>query len=214
MSISPVRFGADTRIRLDEIRAPMSAYAKTAIAAAVGVALGLAATYFATLGDFPFGAARTGAWTVWPKAGAFDADPYTRAIVARKADSPLGNGEGLVFVAREDSDGAALDGACEYRVEGAMPVARMWTLSAYTPDGRLLRSDDGHGSASSAGVVRMAGGDTEIVVSPGARPGNWISVAPGRPFALALTLYDAAASPTITSLEGLAMPKIRKVACS
>ena len=50
-------------------------------------------------------------WTVWPKAGAFDADPYTRAIVARKADSPLGNGEGFVFVAREDSDGAALDGS-------------------------------------------------------------------------------------------------------
>lgn len=213
MSVSPIRFSADGRMRLDEIRAPVSAYAKTALAATVGVALGLAGTYFATHGDFPFGAAHTGPWTVWPKAGAFDADPYTRAIVARKADAPLGNGEGLVFVAREDSDGAPLDGACEYRIEGVMPVARVWTLSAYTPSGGLLRADDGHAVATSAGVVRTATGEADIVVSPGARPGNWISVPQGRPFALALTLYDAAASPTVTSLEGLAMPRIRKGAC-
>lgn len=214
MSVSPVRFGADPRVRLDEIRAPMSAYAKTAIAAMAGVALGLAATFFTTGGDFLFGAARSDAWTAWPKAGAFDADPYTRAIIARKAEAPLGNGEGLVFIARDDSDGAKLDGSCEYRIEGAMPVARLWTLSAYTPEGKLLRVDDGHNLATSSGVVRAAGGEVEIVVSPGARPGNWLAVPPGRPFSLALTLYDAAASPTITSLEGLAMPKIRKVACS
>ena len=48
----------------------------------------------------------------------------------------------------------------------------------------LAALDDGHGSASSAGVVRMAGGDAEIVVA-GRASRNWISVAPGRPFALA-----------------------------
>ena len=85
MSLFAAHFGNDTR-------APLSAYAKSAIAAAVGVALGLVATHLTTEKDYLFGAARSGPWTAWPKAGAFDADPYAHAVIARQANVPLGNG--------------------------------------------------------------------------------------------------------------------------
>ena len=56
----------------------------------------------ATFGAFPFGAAHSGPWTSWPTAGSADADPYARAIIARQAATPLGNGEGLSFFAATD----------------------------------------------------------------------------------------------------------------
>jgi hypothetical protein len=203
------------RARLDaETRAPMSAYAKTALAASFGIALGLAATYVVTAREFPFGAARSGSWTAWPRSGAMDVDPYARAIVARKADVPLGNGEGIVFVAHADADDRPLDGRCDYSLEGAMPAARLWTLAAYTPKGRIADVNDGHRELTSANVLRSSDGEARIVAAPFARAGNWLAVPHARPFALALTLYDAAASPTQTSLEGLPLPTIRRGACS
>lgn len=215
MSLAPIRLGSDARATLDaETRAPMSAYAKTALAAAAGVAMGLAATWFVTAREFPFGAAHSGSWTAWPKTGAADADPYARAIVARRADVPLGNGEGIVFIAHRDADERPLDGRCEYRFEGAMPAARLWTLAVYTPGGRIADVSGEHRELTSAGVLRSSRGEVEIVAASSARAGNWLAVPPARPFALALTLYDAAASPTQTSLEGLGLPAIRRAACS
>ena len=207
MSALPGRFDGDTR-------APMSAYAKTAVAALIGVALGLVATHLTTDRDYLFGAARSGPWIAWPKTGAGDADPYARAIIARQGKVPLGNGEGILFVARTDSSGAALDGACDYSIAGPAPIARLWTLVIYRPDGTALTPDGGRNEITSAGLLRSAAGEGEIVVAPWARAGNWLASSRGKPFSLALTLYDAAASPTQTSIEGLALPAIRKGGCS
>ena len=43
--------------------------------------------------------------------GSVDADPYSRAVVARSGIMPLGLGEGLAFTARRDGAGWVLDGA-------------------------------------------------------------------------------------------------------
>ena len=206
MSFATGRLESDTR-------APLSAYAKSAIAAIVGVTIGLAATWFATGRDFVFGAAKSGPWIAWPKTGAQDADPYARAIIARQAEAPLGNGEGILFVAREDSEGRPLDGSCEYALEGQMPVARLWTLALYTPQGRMLGAVEGHREITSADILRSSRGESAMAVAPSVRAGNWLATARGKPFALALTLYDASASPTQTSLEGLSLPGIRRGEC-
>ena len=198
---------------VDETRSRLGAYAKTGIAGLVGVGLGLAATFVATFGAFPFGAAHSGPWTSWPKAGSADADPYARAIIARQAATPLGNGEGLSFFAATDDEDRPLDGACEYRLAGSPPVARLWTLNLFTPDGRLLAPGPGRRSLSSDQLLRSAKGDFEIVVAPSARAGNWLSTAGGAPFAISLNLYDTNVSPTQTSLEGLTLLSIKRGAC-
>ena len=198
---------------VEETRSRLSAYAKTGIAGLVGVGLGLAATYVATFGALPFGAAHSGPWTSWPKAGAADADPYARAIIARQATAPLGNGEGLAFVAATDDVGRPLDGSCEYRIAGSPPVARLWTINLFTPEGHLLAPGPGRRSLSSDQILRSAKGDFEIVVAPSARAGNWLSTPNGAPFAISLNLYDTNVSPTQTSLEGLKLLSIARGDC-
>ncbi len=199
---------------VEETRSRMGAYAKSAIAGLVGVGLGLAATYVATSGAFPFGAAHSGPWTSWPKAGAIDSDPYARAIIARQAAAPLGNGEGLAFVATTDDAGRPLDGACEYTLAGTPPVARLWTINLFTPEGRLLPPGPGYRALSSDQILRAATGEFEIVVAPSARAGNWLSSPAGSPFAISLNLYDTSVSPTQTSLEGLKLLSIARGKCS
>lgn len=206
MSFAPAR-------QMDEIRSPLSAYAKAAITALFGVALGLAATELTTSGDFPFGATQAGLWTAWPRTGALDIDPYAHAIVARRAEAPLGNGEGMMFLAQRDADQRALDGSCEYFVEGQTPAARYWTMAIFAPSGRPVDVGAGRTWVSSADVLRDATGQAQIVIAPSARAGNWIASPNGRAFVIALNLYDAAAPSSQAALHGVSMPAIRRGAC-
>lgn len=197
----------------DEGRTRLSVYGKSMIAGLAGVALGLAVTYVATLGDFPFGAARTGPWVAWPRAASAAADPYARAIIARRAEIPLGNGEGVAFVARHDDEGRPLTGSCEYRISGSTPVARLWTLDLFTPEGALLPPGLGRRSLSSDGILRSSDGAFSIVIAPSARAGNWLDAPARSPFAIALNLYDTSVSPTQSALEGLPLLSIRRETC-
>lgn len=76
-----------------------------AYALALGAVLGLASADWATSGGYPFGGVQVGAWTAWPRAGAANADPYTRAVNARRGEIPLAVGEGLLLTAAVDDSG-------------------------------------------------------------------------------------------------------------
>lgn len=197
----------------DEQRSRLGIYAKSMIAGLVGVALGLAATYATTSNDLPFGAARTGPWTSWPRAASPEADPYARAIVARRAEAPVGAGEGIAFVAREDDEGRPLNGSCDYILAGPTPVTRLWTINLFTREGALLPPGLGRRALSSDDILRAADGSFTIETAPSARPGNWLGTPARAPFAIALTLYDTSVSPTKTSLDGLPLLSIRRGAC-
>ncbi|MFV0281135.1 MAG: DUF1214 domain-containing protein [Rhodoblastus sp.] len=203
----------ELRHRVDETRSPLSAYIKTAIAGLAGVALGLTATFATTRGALPFGAAHSGAWTSWPKAGSAEADPYARAIIARHAATPLGNGEGLAFFALHDDEGRPLDGSCEYTLAGSTPAARLWTLNLFTRDGRLLAPGPGRKSLTSDQLLRSAKGEFTITIAPSVRAGNWLSTPRGASFAIMLNLYDTSVSPTQASLSGLKLLSIARGIC-
>ncbi len=98
------------------------------------------------------GAARAGVWTVWPRAGASDADPYTRALFARRGELVMHPAEGLTLYAMRDEAGEELDARCAYRMSGRMPSARFWTLAVYRPDGSLVAN------AAGAACVHVGGG--------------------------------------------------------
>ncbi len=72
----------------------MTLIVKALAAGAIGLALGVAASG-SILADPPFGAVTIGAWRVAATAGSLDADPYTRAALARSGEIPLALGEGL-----------------------------------------------------------------------------------------------------------------------
>ncbi len=187
---------------------------KSLIVVALGVALGLAGTYMAVERSLGFGAIHAGAWTGWPKAGAREADPYSRATRSRSGEMPLGLTEGVSFIAKNDDQGAPLDPACEFTIGGATPTARFWTLTALTPEGRLIDTKTRKHGFTSSEVTRDGAGDFFIQVATQARPGNWLPIAPGQPFVLLLRLYDTVLSASSNALDASLMPSVKRGRCA
>lgn len=184
-------------------------------ALALGAVLGLASADWATRGGYPFGGVRIGAWTAWPRAGAAGADPYTRAVNARRGEVPLAVGEGLLLTAAVDDAGRALEATCTYRIAGSTPPARAWTL---TVAGRGAR-DPGPAPVregfTATEVLRSADGRFAIVLGPEVEPGNWLpSPRASGPVRLALRLYDTPAAASAGSLDRDSVPAIARLGCA
>src|SRR5690606_12004590 len=93
------------------------------------------------------GAVAIGNWAAFPEIGTPDADPYSRARIAREGVVSLGRAEGLTFIAKRDSNGDILHRNCVYRIEGDMPPARFWTLYAADETLTALKTENGRPAA-------------------------------------------------------------------
>jgi hypothetical protein len=178
----------------------------------LALGLGLGSAYMVLQGDPPFGSLRVGPWQAWPKLGSSDADPYMRAIVARRSDIPLATGEGLVLAATKDSAGGRLDSACSYRIGSVTPAARLWTLTLYDQSGRLPVSELGRSSYTSSEVVRNADDGFAIILSRQISAGNWLQLPESGPFSLTLRLYDMPGAAG-TNLQATDFPIIERLGC-
>ena len=192
----------------------MATFFKSLVVALAGIALGLLATWFSIERGHGLGAVHAGPWIGWPRAGTPDADPYARAAMSRTGEVPLGAAEGLSFLARADSSGNALDGACSYTVTPPVPVARYWTLSVATPGGKTVSNDFGRTGVTSSEIFRSGAGRFSIALSATVAPGNWLPVPKRQSFVLVLRLYDTPASAAAGSLKASDMPTIARGACS
>ncbi|MBL8575520.1 MAG: DUF1214 domain-containing protein [Hyphomicrobiaceae bacterium] len=177
---------------------------------ALGVGLGSA--YLLVGQTEPLGSVRVGAWRAWPDAAAADANPYSRAMVARTGTLPLAQGEGFEFFAVDDSGGRALSGTCLYRIAGPISTTRIWTLVAYDAAGRLMANAAGRSFITSRLVTRGHDGEAEIVVSAAPMPGNWLPLATEGRFMLALRLYDTSLSMG-DAIRDMKLPTITAEAC-
>lgn len=186
---------------------------KSIVAGLLGAALGLGATWFALERTRAFGAVEYGAWTSHPRAASSEADPYTRALIARNGEAPLSQAEGIVFVAERDSDGAPLDPRCDYVFASPTPPARFWSLTTLTPEGRPIANPAGRNAIVSYEVTRALDGDFTVIASARARSGNWLPIAPDRPFIFMLRLYDTAGS-SAAGFGAEQMPRLRRGACA
>jgi hypothetical protein len=184
------------------------------VAAGFGIGMGL--TWFMTQSIQPLDAIKLGPWVASPNAGTPDADPYSRARLARTGELPLGSGEGLALVARTDSSGRELQSDCIYRVLGQTPQARLWTLSVEAADGRALASGDNITAVGSDGLFRQGDGGLNVVVAPTPQAGIWLaSNGAGSfdsPIRLVARLYDTPAR-TVTALTNFVMPAISRERC-
>ncbi len=180
----------------------------TSIAAVVGLGL----TYFAVEHGRLFGAVHAGEWDAWPRAGSLQADPYTRARLARTREIPIGAGEGLVFIADSDAGGETLSGDCDYRIVGQTPPARLWTLTVYDADGRLMDTPLGRHGFTSPEVLRRSDGEFEIMLAKEARPGNWVQAGAAERYRLVLRIYDTPLTAT-SDIENLPLPRVLRAAC-
>jgi hypothetical protein len=191
---------------------------KISAVALAGAALGLGATAVTVSRGFGFETVRAGPWRAMPQVPATGGDPYARAAVSRSGQAPLGSAEGLGFTASVDSSGATLDAACDYRVGGAMPSARFWTLTVTDRQGHLVVAAAGaprlRAGFTSSEILRNAQGGFEISVARAARSGNWLPLVSAESFTLALRLYDSPHSLSAGALDASEMPEIIRERCS
>lgn len=183
-----------------------------AIAIVLATTIGFSTAWFAVERGHLFGAVTIGAWTAWPDTGSPNADPYSVALLARTGQVPLGAGEGLAFTALADSQGDPLSGNCIYSVNGQTPSARLWTLTVYDSEGRLMVNAAGRYGFHSREILRRPDGSFAIEVSTHVKPGNWLPITQVESFRLILRLYDTPLT-TMTDFSGIDMPHIERVAC-
>ncbi len=160
-----------------------------------------------------FGAIRIGAWTAFPDIGTPDADPYSKARVARAGVLALGQAEGLAFTTGHDSSGDPLRRECSYFIEGGFPPARFWTL--YAADQSLDMIATGKPKAAalhSRDVLRKPDNSTLISASERPAPGNWLPVQGEGRLYFVLTLYDTPLASS-TGLSDIELPRITKAGC-
>lgn len=185
-----------------------------ALAFAIAVGGGAASVGYVLNSQEGIGAVTVGPWTAYPDIGTPDADPYSKARVARDGILALGRAEGLSFIAEQDSTGAHLKRECSYRLEGSLPVARFWTLYASDKTQLALktgmrRDPDLH----SLEVLRQPDNSVEISVGARPAPGNWLAVSGAGDMNLVLTLYDTPIASS-TGLSDIEMPRIVRVQCN
>jgi hypothetical protein len=186
---------------------------KAFVVALVGLALGLWATDAAVSGLLPIAVDRLGQWQVEARAGAADADPYTRARVERSGEIPLALGEGVTLTTDVDSQGRALDAACLYKLGDKAPMARYWTLTPIDAGGFPLANSDDRYVLRSAEILREANGGFWIWISSRAHAGNWLPVGGKGAFGLAFKLYDPALGDAAVGFERATAPAVIRVAC-
>ncbi|HEY8565900.1 MAG TPA: DUF1214 domain-containing protein [Beijerinckiaceae bacterium] len=197
-------------------RAPRRTSTATLIlyALAVGAGLGLSSAYLLVRRDFPIGGVRAGPWVAWPRVGSREADPYARAIVARRGEVPLGVGEGLAFTAATDSAGQPLTATCEYRIGSVTPPARYWTLTLYDQTGRPALGDLGRAGFTSGEIMREADGRFAITLARDPAPGNWLRQPAAGPVRLVLRLYDTPVAAGSAALDAASLPAIERGVCA
>lgn len=194
---------------------PVTARIPTALlivyALLLALGLGLGSAYWVLNGDAPLGSIRLGPWKAWPTMGSPDADPYMRAILARRGEIPLAAGEGLEFRAATDSEGRDLDSACPYRVGTVAPGARLWTMTLYDAHGSLPTTALGRRSFTSAEILRDGQDRFSITLSRDLQDGNWLQLPASGSFKIVLRLYDPQGA--VGSLEESDFPTIQRMGC-
>ncbi|WP_082511133.1 DUF1214 domain-containing protein [Methylobacterium goesingense] len=184
-------------------------------ALALGAGIGLVTADYATRGGYPFGGVRVGAWTAWPKVGSVGADPYSRAVNARRGEIPLAVGEGMLLTAEQDESGRGLDATCTYRVAGVTPPARAWTVTVAGRGPRDSEAAPMREGFTATEILRETDGQFVITLSPEVQAGNWLPMPRAKgAVRLALRLYDTPVAASAGNLDRTSVPAITRTGCT
>jgi len=152
-------------------------------------------------------------WLGAGAAGATDADPWTRAVIAKVGLMALNRSETIYFSRSTDDNGARLRENCVYELTGQTLPTRWWSITLYADDNYLAQNDDGAHSVD-ATRVEQAGTDIYRVRIAPNRNGaaNWLSSTASHAPILLFRMYhpDPAYRDDQTRLD---LPEVKRIGC-
>jgi len=179
----------------------------------ISIVGGGASVWYTLKANERVGAVTIGEWTAFPYIGTPDADPYSKARVAREGLLALGRAEGLSFSANSDATGEALRRECAYRIEGPVPSARFWTLYAIDTAGGVIRAGERRpGALHSNQLIRRIDNSVSIAAGAHPAPGNWLALSGAGPMTFVLTFFDTPIASS-TGAADIVLPSIIKAGC-
>lgn len=155
----------------------------------VALSLGLSSAWHMIANGSPLTTKTIGPWTVWYGAGSPNADPYTKAYLAREGRLPITSTSALYYYARSDETGEPLTSQCDYVIVGVPINAAWWSLAAYDGSGRLIPNKAGRHAFNRTDIVRSADGRFRIVLASSARDGNWLPTGDRESLIVLLRIY-------------------------
>lgn len=184
---------------------------------AIALLLGIGSAWYMIEYGSPLTTKRVGPWASWISEGNPNADPYTKAHLARSGRLPLTSTTARYFFARTDSGGRQLTSACEYSIEGSALDARWWSIAVYDEHGSVIENPSERYSFNSDEAIRRTDGTYRITLANNARPENWLpsGSGPERKLELMLRIYG----PRETDSAGIGqvpddrLPKIERKSC-
>ena len=183
---------------------------------AIALLVGIGSAWYLIDHGSPLTTGRVGPWKSWPSEGNPNADPYTKAHLARSGRFPLTSTVARYFIARSDSAGYTLNSACEYSIIGSALSTRWWSVALYDEQGSLIDNPSGRYSFNSEEALRRADGTYRINLAKNARPENWLPSGEGdQDLVLMLRIYG----PRETDASGIGqvlenrLPKIERKSC-
>ena len=149
-----------------------------------------------------------GVWRVNLLAGSPNADAYTRARVALGALLALDRRETLYYIARTDERGEPLRANCRYRLNGPVPAARWWSVTAYAEDFFLFANEQRRYSVNGQTAVLDAQGRFAFVTGPVAPAAGesltWLPTPGDRGLVFTLRVYIP--DPALAAAPGTLQP--------
>ena len=143
--------------------------------------------------------------------GSSAADPYTRAMVARRGLLALAKEEAVYFTTVTDSGGEPLRESCRYELTGGNYPGDWWSITLYDQKSRLPMNDD---NALSIDATSAEGVPWRSVIAA-TRPttGHWISSKNGGAFDLTLRIYKPTEALLRAPEETLTPPTVTLLDC-
>lgn len=144
-------------------------------------------------------------WRTSLEIGQADGGPFLRARLSRFGLLAMTRSESIYFLAVTDSLGQPLERGVRYRMQGDMPDAGWWSLTAYGEDYQLLPSN---GRYSFLSEPTQGENGTLVMIGPGAD--DDIATPGTGPLVLALRLYEPSAIDA-DSVASYTLPRIERV---
>ncbi len=183
---------------------------------AAALVLGIGSAWYMIERGSPLTTERAGPWESWLNDGNPNADPYTRAHLARSGRLPLTTTVARYFVAHTDNAGRSLRSSCVYSIVGSPLNARWWSLAVYDSYGGLIENSSERYSFNSEEAVRRADGTFRINLARRARPENWL---PSGEQDQRLILFLRIYGPRDSDVSGVGqipesrLPRIERIEC-